>query len=374
MITPPDDIKQTIDKTIGYVVKNGISFEKRLLANNSDNKFDFLQPSHEHYGYYKHHLGQLMGETDVVKEDTQKVEKPRELKFLTKLPAISTVDLEIVKLVALFTVVNGPDYLKRLLDHEKKLGNVAQFEFTRKSHSLHPLFSTYISQYKLVVDYFHEKDSEEIRKLHDKLVTDDVLGAASRRAQYERDHRLNLRNKRKLQKQIQVHYASIDWQDFVVVGKVEFDAIDEVQELPVPLNMDDLVYRSLESKQKDVIHEKEHKEEQKEEQKDSIISKAPRGMKIRAAGESRLKKTKAVENTIKCPITGELIPEDKFDTHLKTLLRDPRYQQQQDNFMRKNFSYASNLTTDQVYENIKRLVRKRGAEESEADPKRIKHE
>lgn len=65
-----------------------------------------------------------------------------------------------------------------------------------------------------------------------------------------------------------------------------------------------------------------------------------------------------------------MIPELKFDNHLKTLLRDPRYKQEQDNFIRKNFSYASNLTTDQVYENIKRLVRKRGGDELEGDRKR----
>ena len=31
---PPSDVKQTIDKTVGYVIKNGKSFEERLLKNN----------------------------------------------------------------------------------------------------------------------------------------------------------------------------------------------------------------------------------------------------------------------------------------------------------------------------------------------------
>lgn len=420
--TPPEDIRQTIDKTIGYVVKNGISFEQRLLANNSDHKFDFLLDNHEFYGYYKWKLGQLIGDTNSedVTDDTEKsIEKPRDLKFLTKLPAISTMDLEIVKLVALFTAVNGQEYLKRLLDHERKLGNVAQFEFTKKTHSLHPLFVSYIDQYKLVKDYFQDKESEEVKKLHQRLISEDVLELAYNRAQYNKEHKLKVRNKRKQQEQVQVHYASIDWQDFVMVGKIEFDAIDEVQELPVPLNRDDLIYRSLESKQKEVVpkkakerqisgglpttnergqkmtdlptknHEKvspKDHEKAKDHKKDgpngdnqdisesskTTSVKPPKGMKIRAAGESRLKKSKPTndETKIKCPITGEMIPELKFDNHLKTLLRDPRYKQEQDNFIRKNFSYASNLTTDQVYENIKRLVRKRGGDELEGDRKR----
>ena len=51
-------------------------------------------------------------------------------------------------------------------------------------------------------------------------------------------------------------------------------------------------------------------------------------MKIKAAGTSRLKKSleantsTTTTNTIKCPITGKLIPENEFDTHIKTLLRD----------------------------------------------------
>lgn len=71
---------------------------------------------------------------------------------------------------------------------------------------------------------------------------------------------------------------------------------------------------------------------------------------------------------IKCPITGKFIPELQFDNHLKVLLRDPRYKEQQDNFVRKNFTYSSNLTTDEVYDNIKRLARKREGTQDGEEP------
>lgn len=53
------------------------------------------------------------------------------------------------------------------------------------------------------------------------------------------------------------------------------------------------------------------------------------------------------------------------------MLRDPRYKKEQENYIRKNFSYASNITTDQVYENIKRFVKKRANVEDE-NPKKKK--
>ena len=93
-------------------------------------------------------------------------------------------------------------------------------------------------------------------------------------------------------------------------------------------------------------------------------------MKIKAAGTSRLKKSleantsMTTTNTIKCPITGKLIPENEFDTHIKPcyVIQDIK---EQENYIRKNFSYASNITTDQVYENIKRFVKKRANVEDE---------
>ncbi|MDC6272167.1 SURP domain-containing protein, partial [Acetobacter pasteurianus] len=41
---PPTDIKETIDKSVIYILKNGKSFEERLLKNNRNKHFNFLQP------------------------------------------------------------------------------------------------------------------------------------------------------------------------------------------------------------------------------------------------------------------------------------------------------------------------------------------
>ncbi|KAK6464133.1 pre-mRNA splicing factor [Scheffersomyces coipomensis] len=413
VVIPPMDVKQTIEKTTGYVIKNGIGFVERLKSNNKDHKFDFLLPNHQYHGYYQWKLSSSSKSTtptsslissnndisgkDIPTGEDEIIAKPRELPFLIDLPMISQIDLEVIKLTALFVAKNGESYIKPLQEHQIKQGNKNQFEFLNENHSLYALFQTYVSQYNLLIKFLLSEengkvDDEEVKNLFNQLEqADNIIDIGYKRSQYDLQHKEIEREKKVKQHQLQLQFASIDWQDFSIVGKIEFDAIDEVQELPVPLSREDLIYRSLESKNKDVIRHVEEEEvekhieepiqEQEEEQK--VIPQPFKGMKIKAAGESRLKSrsktssqasstTSNGEKLIKCPITSQLIPESKFDNHLKVLLRDPKYKQEQDNFMRKNFTYASNLTSDQVYENIKRLVRKRqggGDDDDDEDDK-----
>lgn len=107
---PPEEIRQSIDKTVGYVLKNGLSFEQRLLANNTEHKFDFLTPENEYYNYYKWKIdgGNTTNSNNTTSNDLLKsqstsekaetMERPRKLKFLVDLPKISALDLDIIKL------------------------------------------------------------------------------------------------------------------------------------------------------------------------------------------------------------------------------------------------------------------------------------
>ncbi|KAK6454849.1 pre-mRNA splicing factor [Scheffersomyces xylosifermentans] len=406
---PPEEIRHSIDKTVTYVLKNGPSFEERLKANNTNHKFDFIETNNEYHPYYKWKLDgtntmkpginttssapvQSNGTSAEEETSSSTTQKPRELKFLVDLPQISSLDVEIIKLTALQVARNGDDYAKKLQEHEKSIGNRAQFDFMNESHSFNKLYKTYIDQYKLLLKFYDnsKQEDEEVIELMKQLNNSgDMLKNAFNRAQYNRENKVKRKEQQKQREQKQLHFASIDWQDFTIVGMIEFDAVDEVKELPEPLSRDDLIYRSLEAKSKDIVLPEKTPQKQEGQTKNEADKKtqnetpketspAPlpviKGMKIRAAGESRLKRatTTSSEATIKCPITGKMIPESKFDNHLKVLLRDPRYKQEQENFVRKNFSYASNLSTDQVYENIKRLVRKRDGESvDEPEKKRL---
>ncbi|GEQ66695.1 hypothetical protein JCM33374_g358 [Metschnikowia sp. JCM 33374] len=435
--SPPLPIKQAIEKSVSYILKNGPSFEEKLRQNDSSGQFAFLSPENPHNPYYKYRLGEETTKNtpktkslSSIDEEKQKTtEIPRKLMFLTELPPISNHDLDIIKATAIYSACNSnkhSDAFHRFMDRK---GRRNQFAFMNKSHTLYPLFQSYTQQYRAIVEKFQGTPDLESTKLIDSYITTgstELLQRAYERAAFEKRHKIKQKSHEQDVKNRQLHYASIDWQDFTLVSKINFDAIDEVSELPVPMSRESVVYRSLETKAKDLelaVYAKEDKRDGKDEkgekdekdEKDEIDNigyrsqqnisgsatevtnankesnhvvkdkdapkpavNVPKGMKIRAAGESRLKRKaneqkQAQGGSIRCPITGALVPETQFDTHLKTLLRDPRYKEQQENFMRKNFTYASNLTTDQVYENIKRLVKKReqSEEEEAADVKRM---
>ncbi|KAM3124793.1 hypothetical protein CJJ07_000607 [Candidozyma auris] len=392
MSIPPLQIRDTIDKTVEYVLKNGKSFEERLLKNNTDDKFSFINSDSPYHEYYKAQLTKKNNTKDgpkEKKEDEKTLEKPDELLFLIDLPPISAYDLDVVKLTALYVACNTSRHADALFKYMESRGDRSQFAFLKRSHSLHPLFMKLVKQYKAVVDLVENpEENQDSKKLQEALAEENtnLFQKAYNRAVYEQKHEIKKKTEETERKNKQLHYASIDWQNFTFVAKVNFDAVDEVSELAVPLMREDIVYRSLQSRAKEIevptaqprklpsIETGEENQEVEETKKDDGITpeikqhKVPKGMKIKAAGEFRLKKKKEEsKRTIKCPITGKQIPEAEFDTHLRVLLRDPRYQEQRNNFMKKNFTYESNLTTDQVYENIKRLVKKRNLSEEEEE-------
>ncbi|OBA23773.1 pre-mRNA splicing factor [Metschnikowia bicuspidata var. bicuspidata NRRL YB-4993] len=405
---PPLPMRQVIEKTVAYVRKNGASFEDKLRQNDANGQFAFLSPEHQYNSYYIESLkastegkpaqNGILLSTDKSKPENTK--QPDELLFLTTLPPISNHDLEVIKATAIYVACNLPKNQDAFHKFMERKGRRNQFAFMNKSHTLHGLFQTYVHQYRAIIDKQQGSSDSKLTKLIDSYLATDKMNffrKAYERAAFEKRHKIREKNKEQDIKARQVHYASIDWQDFSFVSKVNFDAIDEVSELPVPMLRESIIYRSLETKAKDLeftvspaVQTPPGSEMFKKTEKTETQSKdegnqppppatVPKGMKIKAAGESRLKR-KAMEqeatrsDDILCPITGTLVPQNEFDLHLKTLLRDPRYKEQQDNFMRKNFTYESNLTTDQVYDNIKRLVgkRKQSEEEEQAvDSKRI---
>lgn len=387
---PEGDLKDTIDKTVSYVLKNGETFETRLKTNESSKvKFPFIYNDNEYYQYYQWKLGRydVKDQIKTTADGTlqrhqvhQSITAPKELKFLLKLPEITQTDLKIVKLTAIFAARNGPEYIRKLHKHEIEKGNKAQFQFLQKGHSLHDLYLQYVDQYKQVIDILSKPNREG--------EFSDLLHDAYQRAKYSKQNKVKQHTEAQELRQRQLNYASIDWQDFAVIGKIEFDDIDKVTELAVPLNRQQLVYRSMEAKTKEIELEtgkiiesnsnatteesipqqigksndngkmqSSKSDIQLQENKDPS-SFVPKGMKIKAAGESRLKK-RTKEPSIKCPITGRLIPELKFDEHIRILLRDPHYEQEKQNYITKNFKYSSNLTNDEVYDNIKRLTKKK---------------
>lgn len=416
MIDPPQDIKVTIEKTVQYVKKNGEAFEEKLLASDSEKKFSFLSNLDPYHEYYKallegKEVTESEGKPSKINKEVEIISQPDAFLFQTELPPVSNYDLDVIKLTAQYIACNSTKHIDQIQRYMNKRGKRSQFAFLSPKHSLHLLFRDYCKQYLTIIEIDKVKregqeqsdKTDEVFQYVDKLINSspqNLFERAYRRAAHDKRHKLERKLQESEDRKQQVQYALIDWQDFTFVAKINFNAVDEVTELAVPLLREDVMYRSLLAKSKEiqletagpreetkgseenegVANDLETKVEAQGTKNTGIEVKSgtgsgsvPKGMKIRAAGESRLKrKQKATERTIECPITGEQVPEQEFDHHLKVLLRDPKYKEQQDNFVRKNFTYESNLTTDQVYENIKRLVRKRGlSEEEEQETKRL---
>jgi len=365
VIIPPPTIKEIILKTATYVHRNGKEFETKIRENESNNnKFTFVNetdPYNKYYNFVMENIETFIevsegdkgkdgaGADDAEETKQESVEPPLELDFITELPPITSKDLEIIKLTALFVAKNGENYINQIKNKYKD--QTAQFSFLNDTHSFHQLFLNFLKQYRKLIN-----DKEEIDLDHD------VLAESYKRAKFNEAHKVNSAKLKEIEDAKKLKYASIDWQDFILVETIDITDIDSHTEFPLPLTIADLQYRSLEQKSQELsmptltpisVSASETPEPT------STIANGAKPMKIRSYGETRLKHAKQQqsqgEKLIECPITGKLIPESGFERHIQILLRDPKYKQEKINY--ENKIKNTNLTTSEAVQNIKNLFK-----------------
>lgn len=363
VIIPPPAIKEIILKTATYVHRNGKEFETKIRENESNNnKFTFVNENDPYNKYYSFVLDNIEtfievsgenGSADAEEQqEDEQIEPPLELDFLVELPPITSKDLEIIKLTALFVAKNGENYINQIKNKYKD--QTAQFSFLNDSHSFHQLFLSFLKQYRKLINSKEDNDLDH-----------DVLEESYKRAKFNEINKINTVKSKEIEEAKKLKYASIDWQDFIVVETINITDIDSHTEFPLPLTIADLQYRSLEQKSQDI----------------SIPSVTPiadiketsaKPMKIRSYGETRLKRGQQSqgEKLVECPITGKLIPESNFERHMQILLRDPKYKQEKMNYESKIKN--SNLSTSEVVNNIKNLFKPKNNGDRENSTKRQK--
>lgn len=355
VIIPPPSIKEIILKTATYVHRNGKEFETKIRENESNNnKFTFVNENDPYNKYYNFVLDnietfiEVTGENDDGGSDEdgpkeEKVETPSELDFLVQVPPITAKDIDIIKLTALFVAKNGENYITQI--RNKYNDQTAQFSFLNDKHSFHQLFLTFLKQFRKLI-----KEQDEIDLNHD------VLLESYKRAKYNERNKINSAKLKEIEEAKKLKYASIDWQDFIVVETIDITEIDSHTEFPLPLTIADLQYRSLEQKSQEISIPSVTPIS--EPSPSSTIG--PNPMKIRSYGKTRLKagrqqQDREGDKMVECPITGKLIPESGFERHMQILLRDPKYQQEKLNYESKIKN--SNLSTIEVVTNIKNLFK-----------------
>ncbi|KAK5113184.1 hypothetical protein LTR85_011002 [Meristemomyces frigidus] len=266
-VLPPRNVREVIEKTAGYVSRNGLPFEEKLRQNQGQTKLTFLNPDDAFYAYYQWRLTEIKAgrgnaisagrqneaETGVSgkgREERKGPEKPEEFAFSARMPNISAADLEVVKLTALFVAKNGRSWMTAL--SQREAGNF-QFDFLRPQHSLYQFFSRLVDQYTDLLT----GDTVDGGRPQKKRITEleanvsnrfRVLERAKKRAEWVKHQEFQkVANEEKEEKE-KIAYAQIDWHDFVVVETVVFDERDEEAQLPAPTTLNDLQSASLEQK------------------------------------------------------------------------------------------------------------------------------
>ncbi|KAK6085458.1 pre-mRNA splicing factor [Seiridium cupressi] len=265
VVLPPKEFRTILEKTAGFVARNGIVFEDRIREKERSNpKFSFLSTADPYNSYYLWRLSEIKeGRGNAVSagranEVVPVVEKPvgppqpPDFKFSARMPNISAQDLEVVKLTALFVAKNGRQFMTAL--SQRETGNY-QFDFLRPNHSLHNFFQHLIDQYSMLLRASgidgeggrqqQERVAELQRNIDDKF---HVLARARQRAEWLKYQEDEKQKKEEDAEKERESYAQIDWHDFVVVETVVFTDADDQANLPPPTSLNDLQYASLEQK------------------------------------------------------------------------------------------------------------------------------
>lgn len=391
IIIPPNEVRKMIEKTAQYVSKHGTAFEQKIKAKEANNpKFLFINKSDPYHGYYQYIIDTLKakGKIPLIQErrevniipETEVVTIPNDptpFKTLSikdgKLDMIekemTLTDLNVLKMMARYSVQyssNSIDLLKRMIVSNSDLNT--HFGFLDNDNRFNGVYLRYQEIYKLVII---GRATMEKELKDNKFNQDEFLDECYNISKQIKEIKVSKSDAIKKKNENIIAYTSIDWQDFEIVETV---VIIENDKFETPLTKETLKYRALiqkeankvldEEDQHTVTYQDEDEDDElpgynENEQETSKVSyKVPKGMNIRAAGESRLKrKMEEGEKMLQCPLTKEMISESEFPMHLKKLLRDPKYEEERNRYESK-FKYGDNLTSTQAWENINSIVNK----------------
>ncbi|OJJ43432.1 hypothetical protein ASPZODRAFT_154618 [Penicilliopsis zonata CBS 506.65] len=264
VVLPPKDIRAIVEKTAGYVARNGAVFEDRVREKERNNpKFSFLNPDDAYAAFYQWRLVEIKegrgtavsagrpGEAvSAEPAKPQGPEEPPEFHFSARMPIINAQDLEVVKLTALFVAKRGKSFMTTLSQREARN---YQFDFLRPQHSLYQFFTRLVDQYTILLRAegldAATSEKQRLEELEQNVNNKyRILDRAKQRAEWVKYQEQQKQKKEEEEEQERISYAQIDWHDFVVVETVLFTETDDQAELPPPTSLTDLQSASLEQK------------------------------------------------------------------------------------------------------------------------------
>lgn len=262
VILPPREVRNLLEKVAGYVVRNGPAFLVRMRETASENpKIQFVLEDNPYHLYFLWRVEEVKeGRGNAVSagregEAQQPAKKtgpapPPDFHFSARMPNINAVDLEIVKLTALFVAKNGRSWMTTLSQREARN---YQFDFLRPQHSFYQFFSRLVDQYtELLTGDSVDSGKPQKAKIEELERNVDnkfhVLDRARKRAEWVKHQEVQKVRKEEEDQAEKLAYQQIDWHDFVIAETIIFTEADDQTTLPPPTPLNDLQSASLEQK------------------------------------------------------------------------------------------------------------------------------
>jgi splicing factor 3A subunit 1 len=457
IIYPPPELRSLVDRTARFVAKNGAQFESKIKEDGMGrNKLSFLSEEDPYHAYYRAMIdaiasgqGPLAG-TDAAsqdpslgangmdpngddvgkaaaakkKEEDARPAEPEPFFFLSDMPSITAVDLDILKLTALFTARKGRSFASSLSARE---GRSYQFEFLRPSHSLFGYFNRLVEQYRLVMEP-SEEAKQKVRygafgSTDESAITSEptlglgrggarlkVLEQVQARAEYQKWDKARRRKVEEEEEKEKSAFNEIDWQDFVIAGTVELTETDAHVDLPPPLSLREVENMSMAQKRmaalisevegdeeeeapvlREAINgnnqgddiEMEMEDESDEEKETTIAVQASNGpMKIRKDYKPKTlaeRKAAAASQSTICPVCKTSVPLNQMEEHVKYELLNPHYREQRTELESKKAQHNALLQGADPSRSLKQFAGRRtdifgSAAEEEAQKRKEEEE
>ncbi|CAA7032536.1 unnamed protein product [Microthlaspi erraticum] len=414
IIHPPPDIRSIVEKTAHFVGKNGLEFEKRIMAENAKNaKFNFLTSSDPYHAYYQHKLTEYRtqnqdgapvtdsdgtdlqpdaaavadeGEGGEAQADIQAqfripakpLEEPEPEKYTIRVPeGTNGEDLDIIKLTAQFVARNGKAFLTDLQNRES---NNHHFQFMKPNHSMFEFFKKLVDVYFDVLKPPPEL-KEKLRTSAADLTT--VLERCLHRLEWDRFEEQKRKKEEDEQELERVQMALIDWHDFAVVESIDF-ADDEDEALHLPMTKEEYIKRSKTSAMEvdEIVEPGKEVEMEMDEEEVKLVAEGMRAANLEENGgsvtiehvmdeeapmrivrnwrrpEDRIPAERDPTRVVVSPITGELIPINEMSEHMRISLIDPKFKEQKDRMFAK-IRETTLAQDDEIAKNIVGLARLR---------------
>lgn len=461
IIYPPPELRALVERTAKFVAKNGAQFESKIKEDGMGrNKLSFLNDTDPYHAYYRAMVdaivsghGPLAGTAAASsqaepnggdmngndggkaaaarkKEEEARPTEPEPFLFSSDMPNISAVDLDVLKLTALYTARKGRSFASGLSARE---GRSYQFEFLRPSHSLFGYFNRLVEQYRMVMEPSDEAKLKvrtgAFGSTDESAVTAQpllglgrggarlkVLEQIQARAEWQKWDKARRKRAQEEEEKERDAFNEIDWQDFVVAGTVELTETDAHIDLPPPMSLREVENMSLAQKRMAALisevdgdadeeigavfgdgikdHgvttttgegndvEMEMEDESDEELTSTPVNTSNGPMKIRKDYKPKTlaeRKAAAASQSTICPVCKTSVPLNKMEEHVKYELLNPHYREQRAELESKKAQHNALLQGADPSRFLKQFAGRRtdifgSAAEEEAQKKREEEE